>query len=94
MKPLKQLVMEKVKTYWFAKQGLEGYANPTEPNLYPHAFEAMVKKSEYERALDLLEQAEGSLDKINKFSREIISVAESEQTLQAIQSFKKEMGGG
>ena len=52
-----------MKTYFFSKQGLEGYANTTEPKLYPHAFEPMVCKSEVEF---LLERVHRVLDRVIK----------------------------
>jgi len=41
--------------YYFAKDQLKYYASTTEPNLYPDAFEEMVKKSEYDNLVNALE---------------------------------------
>ena len=36
------------RIYYFAKTQLEYYANTTEPKLFPHIFEEMVKKSHFD----------------------------------------------
>jgi len=41
--------MKSPKIYYFAKLGLEGYANKTEPTLYPHAFVEFVRKEDHDQ---------------------------------------------
>jgi len=37
------------KVYYFAKDKLQYYADTTEPDLYPHLYEEMVTKSEFDK---------------------------------------------
>lgn len=47
------------RTIWLANHAVDAHSNPTEPNLYPHAFTAFVPK-------EALEAAQREIERLNK----------------------------
>jgi len=65
------------KMYYFAKQGLEGYAKRDEPNIFLHAFEPMVKRADLEVIVESYKQDRRRL-------RELLDVGRLDAALELL----------